>query len=95
MVEPRKITEKATELAGTAASAAGPALEKAKEVATDLAEKAAPIVEKAAELAAHGVSAAAEQIDKVTGGKYSDKISTVSSKIEEVLDRDKEHHPSA
>jgi MT0933-like antitoxin protein len=90
MVEPSKITEKATELAGQAAQAAGPAIEKAKEVATELAEKAAPIVEKAAELAAHGVSAAAEQIDKVTGGKYSDKISSVSSKIENVLERDPE-----
>jgi hypothetical protein len=89
MVEPSKITEKATELAGQAAQAAGPALEKAKEVASDIAEKAAPLVEKAAELAAQGVSAAAEQIDKVTGGKYSEQISTVSSKIEEVLDRDK------
>jgi hypothetical protein len=90
MVEPSKLTEKAAELAGQAASAAGPAIEKAKEVASDLAEKAAPLVEKAAEIAAHGVSAAAEQIDKVTGGKYSDKISSVSSKIEDALDRDKD-----
>ena len=101
MSEPSKITEKATELAGQAAQAAGPAIEKAKEVAGELAEKAGPlvgkaaekagpIVEKAAELAAHGVSAAAEQIDKVTGGKYSDKISSVSSKIEGALDRDKD-----
>lgn len=90
MVEPSKITEKASELAGHAASAAGPALEKAREVAGELAEKAAPIVDKAAELAAHGVSATAEQIDKVTGGKYSDKISAVSSRIEGVLERDRE-----
>jgi carbohydrate-selective porin OprB len=90
MAEQGKITEKASELAGQAAQAAGPAIEKAKEVAGDLAEKAAPLVEKAAELAAQGVSVAAEQIDKVTGGKYSDKISTVSSKIEDALDRDEE-----
>jgi MT0933-like antitoxin protein len=89
MVEPSKITEKASELAGQAAQAAGPALERAKEVAGDLAEKAGPLVERAAGIAAQGVSAAAEQIDKVTGGKYSDKISTVSAKIEDVLDRDK------
>jgi MT0933-like antitoxin protein len=89
MVEPSKITEKASELAGQAAQAAGPAIVKAKEVAGDLAEKAGPIVDKAAGIAAHGVSAAAEQIDKVTGGKYADKISSVSSKIEGVLDRDK------
>jgi hypothetical protein len=90
MVEPGKITEKASELAGQAAQAAGPAIEKAKEVAGELVEKAAPLVEKAAELAAQGVSVAAEQIDKVTGGKYSDKISSVSSKMEGALDRDKE-----
>jgi MT0933-like antitoxin protein len=89
MTEPSRITEKASELAGQAVQAAGPALEKAKEVAGELVERAAPIVEKAAVLAAHGVSAAAEQIDKVTGGKYSGRISSVSSKIENALDRDK------
>jgi hypothetical protein len=89
MVEPSKITEKASELAGQAAQAAGPALEKAKVVAGELAEKAAPLVEKAAVIAAHGVSAAAEQIDKATGGKYADKISAVSSKIEGALDPNK------
>lgn len=89
MVEPSKISEKASELAGQAAQAAGPAIEKAKEVAAELAEKAGPLVEKAAVAAAHGVSAAAEQIDKATGGKYSDKISSVSAKIEEALDPDK------
>jgi MT0933-like antitoxin protein len=89
MVEPSKITEKASELAGQAAQAAGPALEKAKDVAADLVVKAGPVIDKAAELAAHGVSAAAEQIDKVTGGKYSDQISSVSAKIEGALDRDK------
>jgi hypothetical protein len=87
-MEPSKITEKATELAGQAAQAAGPAIDKAKEVAGELAEKAGPLVEKAAGIAAQGVSAAAEQIDKVTGGKYADKISSVSSKIEDALDRD-------
>jgi MT0933-like antitoxin protein len=90
MVEPSKISEKASELAGQAAQAAGPALEKAKVVAGELVEKAGPLIEKAAEMAAHGVSAAAEQIDKATGGKYSDKISTVSAKIEHTLDRDKD-----
>jgi hypothetical protein len=82
MVEPSRITEKATELAGQAAQAAGPAVEKAKEVAGEL-------VEKAAGIAAQGISAAAEQIDKVTGGKYADRISSVSSKIEDALERDK------
>ena len=87
MVEPGKFTEKATELAGQAAEAAGPLVDKAKEVAEQVAEKAAPIVEKAGELAAKGVSAAAEGIDKVTGGKYAEQLSTMSAKIEDVLER--------
>jgi hypothetical protein len=100
MVESSKITEKATELAGQAAQAAGPAIVRAREVAGDLAVKAAPLVEKAAVAAgpliekaavaaAQGVSAAAEQIDKVTGGKYAGPISSISAKIEGALDRDK------
>lgn len=81
--------EKASDLAVQAAEAAGPAIEKAKEVAGELVEKAAPLVEKAKEVAAHGVSTAAEQIDKATGGRYADRISTVSAKIEGALERDK------
>jgi hypothetical protein len=87
MAEPSKFTDKASELAGQAAEKAGPAIVKAKEVASDLAEKAGPIIEKAAELAAHGVSVAAEQIDRATKGKYSDKLSSASTKIEEKLER--------
>jgi replicative DNA helicase len=104
MAEPKKLTERASELADQAAQAAGPALERAKEVAAELAEKAGPAIERAAEkagpvleraaeraaeLAAQGVSVAAEQLDKATKGKYSDKISTVSAKIEDALDREK------
>lgn len=85
MSEPSKFSERASELAGQAAQAAGPAIEKAKEVAVELVEKAGPYVEKAAQAAAQGVAAAAEQIDKATGGKYSDKISSVSEKIEKKL----------
>lgn len=87
MVDSSKITEKASELAGQAAQAAGPALERAKEVAADLAEKAGPYLEKAAGAVAQGVGKTAEQIDKATGGKYADKISSASSKIESSLDR--------
>jgi hypothetical protein len=89
MVEPSRISEKASELATQVVHAAGPAIEKAKEVASDLVEKAAPLVEKAKDAAAHGVSVAAEQIDKATGGKYANQISSVSAKIEGALDRDK------
>jgi hypothetical protein len=87
MAATSKITEKASVLAGQAVEKAGPALEKAKEVAVELAEKARPIVEKAAARTAHGVSAAAEQLDRATSGKYSDKLSSASSKVEQKLDR--------
>lgn len=89
MSEPKKITERAGELAEQAAQAAGPALDRAKEVATELAVKAGPVVERAAELAAHGVSSAAEHLDRATKGKYSDRISTVATRIEDALDREK------
>lgn len=99
MVEPSKITEKATELAGQAAAAAGPIKDKAAEFAATAAaaagplashakDRAAGIADKAGELGAKGVGVLAEGIDKVTGGKYSDRISAVTSKIEEKLDPD-------
>ncbi|WP_368672011.1 Rv0909 family putative TA system antitoxin [Jatrophihabitans endophyticus] len=45
------------------------------------------MVSKAGQVAAQGVAAAADQVDKATGGKYSDKISSVSSKIDRSSDR--------
>jgi hypothetical protein len=87
MAASSKISEKASVLAGQAAEKAGPALERAKEVAADLAVKARPIIEKAAARTAHGVSVAAEQLDRATSGKYSDKLSSASTRIERKLDR--------
>lgn len=96
--------EKASELAGQAAAAAGPLAAQAKEKATVLAgqaaaaagplaaqakDRAAELAEKASETATHSVSALAESLDKATGGKYSDRISSVTAKLEERLDRDK------
>jgi hypothetical protein len=89
MSEPNKFIERAGELANQAVEAAGPVIERAREVAGDLAVKAGPYVDKAAVIAAQGVHVAGEQLDKATSGKYSDKISSVTSKIESTLDRDK------
>jgi hypothetical protein len=97
MTESGKITDKAAELAARAAAAAGPLKEKATEfagtaaaaaapLASQAKEKAALLAERGAELGAKGVSALAESIDKVTGHKYSDKISSVTAKLEERLD---------
>lgn len=95
MVEPSKITDKAAELAGQAIAAAGPLKDRAQDLAGAAAEAAGPLkdraeelVARAGELAAQGVSAAAESLDKVTGGKLSDQISAVTAKIEDVLDPD-------
>lgn len=100
MVEPSKFVDKATELAAQAAAAAGPLKDKATEfagtaaaaagpIASQAIDKATELAERAAELSAKGVGVLAEGIDKVTGGKYSDKISAVTSKLEERLDPDK------
>lgn len=104
MPESGRITDKAAELAGQAAAAAGPLAAQIKEKAAELAgqaaaaagplaaqakDRAAELAEKASEAAAQGVSALAESLDKATGGKYSDRISSVTAKLEERLDRDK------
>jgi hypothetical protein len=99
MVEPSKITEKATELASQAAAAAAPLADKARELAETAATAAAPlanqakdrvagIADRAGELGAKGVSAVAEGLDAVTRGKFSDQISAVTSRIEDALDPD-------
>lgn len=79
-----KAKDLASKVADDLAGKAGPLGEKAK----PLAEKAAPYAEKAASLAAKGVSSAASSVDKATGGKYHDRIETVSGKLGEALNRD-------
>ena len=89
MTEPKKFSDRATELAGQAAQAAGPALERAKVVAADLAEKAGPYAARAADATAQGVSSAGAQLDKATSGKYTSQILSVTSKIGNALNRNK------
>jgi hypothetical protein len=100
MVEPKKLTDKAAQIAAQVAAAAGPVKDKATELAATAATaagpramqakvKAAEIAERAGEVGAKGVSAVAEGIDKATGGKYSSRISSVTSKVEEKLDPNK------
>jgi hypothetical protein len=81
--------QRASEIANQAREAAGPAIDRAREVAGDLVEKAGPYLERAAGYAAQGVAAAAEQLDKATNGKYTDSISSVTSKIEGALDKER------
>jgi hypothetical protein len=90
MADNGKFTDKAAELAGQAAAAAGPLVAQAKERATVLAGQAAaaagPITEQARVKAAQGVDVLAANLDKLTGGKYSEKIHSVATKVEEALD---------
>ena len=99
MAEQGKITDKAAELAAQAAAAAGPLKDKATEfagtavaaagpIAAQAKVKAAELAERAGELGAKGVGVLGETIDKATGGKYSDKISSVTAKLEDKLDPD-------
>jgi hypothetical protein len=85
-----KVTDKANQVAEDLAEKAGPLAEKAK----PLAEKAAPLAEKAGNLAAKGVSAAASSMDKATGGKYHDRIETVTGKLGEALNREGRTNPT-
>lgn len=81
------LVERAGELAHQAAAAAGPLAAQARERASELAVQAGPMLERASQAAAHGLNTAAENLDRVTGGKYSGQISTVSAKIEQQLER--------
>jgi hypothetical protein len=90
MGETPKITDRAAEIVTQAAAAAAPIAAQARDRATALAGQAAaaagPIVEQARVRAAQGVDVLAGSLDKVSGGKYSQQIHTVASKVEEVLD---------
>jgi hypothetical protein len=85
--------EKAGPLAAQAREKAAPlaaqALEKAGPLAAEAKEKAAELADKAGGVAAHGMDTLAKQLDKATGGKYSDKITSVTSKLGDRLDPDK------
>lgn len=63
-------------------------LDKAKELAGQAKGKAEELAEKAGPSAAKGLDAAKSSLDKATGGKYHDKIESVSGKVEGVLKRD-------
>ncbi|RRO15453.1 antitoxin [Saccharopolyspora rhizosphaerae] len=62
-------------------------LDKAKHVADQAKVKAEELAEKAGPSAAKGLDAAKSSLDKATGGKYHDKIESVSGKVEGVLKR--------
>lgn len=70
-------------------------LDKAKELAGQAKGKAEEFAEKAGPSAAKGLDAAKSSLDKATGGKYHDRIESVSGKVEGVLKRDSSNGDSA
>ncbi|MDP9117300.1 MAG: hypothetical protein M3O28_08655, partial [Actinomycetota bacterium] len=58
-------------------------------LAAQAKDRAAGLAERVGEAGAKGVSAVAEGLDKVTGGKLSGPIASVTSRVEEVLEPEK------
>jgi hypothetical protein len=77
---PMGITEKAKELADAALLKAGEMSEVAR-------EKAPGYIDKAADVTVKAVDAAASGVDRVTGGRFHEKLEDVTTKVEEGLDR--------
>jgi hypothetical protein len=75
--------ERATEIAQTAAAASAPK-------AAQMKERAAEIAERAAEVGAKGAAVVGGSVDRATGGKYSSRISGITSKIQKKLDPDEQ-----
>jgi hypothetical protein len=90
MPESSKLTDRAAELANQAAAAAGPLAAQAKERAGVLAAQAAaaagPLAEQARVRAAQGVDVLAGNLDRFTGGKYSEQIHSVAARVGGALD---------
>lgn len=83
--EPLK--EKAAELAAQAAAAAGPLKDKAFELAGHAAAAAGPLAEQARVRAAQGLDVMAENLDKLTGGRYHEQIHSVATRVGGAIDR--------
>jgi hypothetical protein len=97
-VDQQKITEQAGQLASKAAKMGGQAKERATVIAGEVAHRAGPIAgqarvkavdlaHKAGPMAAHGVHTTATKLDQLTRGKYSDRIKSLSTTLEHLLDR--------
>jgi hypothetical protein len=99
---PSQAKDKASELAAQAVRAAAPLAAQAKEKVGQVAdkvgqaggpraaqakEKVGEVAEKMGHAAAHGLEAMAGSLDRATKGRYRDRISTVSEKLEHALDR--------
>jgi hypothetical protein len=98
IMDQQKITEQAGQLASKAAKVGGQAKDRATVIAGEVVHRAGPIAgqartkaadlaHKAGPVAAHGVHTTASKLDQLTRGKYSDRIKSVSTTLEHLLDR--------
>lgn len=78
---------KADELGVREKAAEYAALAKAKADELGVRDRAVEYTGKAAELAGRGVQAATAGVDRVTGGRFHDRLGVVSTKVGETLDR--------
>ena len=88
MVDFNKLKALGTEFLGKAEALAEQAKEKAGPLAEQAKEKAGPLAEKAKDAAVKGTHKAAETLDSRTGGKYSEKIDSVTGKVDTALRKD-------
>lgn len=97
-MDQQKITEQAGQLANKAAKVGGQAKDRATVIAGEVVHRAGPmagqartkaadLAHKAGPMAAHGVHTTASKLDQLTRGKYSDRIKSVSTTLEHLLDR--------
>ena len=88
MVDFNRLKTLGTEFLGRAGELAEQAKEKAGPLAEQAKEKAGPLAEKAKEAAVKGTHKAADTLNAKTEGKYSDKIESVTGKVDTALRKD-------
>ena len=71
------------------------AFEKTGELSEHAREKAPEYIDKAADLAVKVVEATTHGIDKVTGGRFHDKLENAATKVEEALEHPHPHSPGS
>jgi hypothetical protein len=88
------LTDRAKQLADTALLKAGKASEQAAELSDVAREKAPGYIDRTADLAVKAVDVAASQVDRITGGRFHDKLEVATAKVGQTLDRPRSGQPT-
>ena len=92
------LTDRAKELAEAALVKAGKVSERAAGRAAELSEvareRAPGYVDRAADLAVKAADVTASRVDRVTGGRFHDKLEGATTKLEQTLDRPRSEQPA-